>query len=63
VNPKLLTYNIVVKQIACGEAHSHILSMTGFVYSMGSNKDGRLGLGIPFSDLHKVTSPRLVESI
>ena len=49
-----------MKQIVCGEAHSHILSEQGFVYSMGSNKDGRLGLGLTYQELEQATSPHLI---
>jgi alpha-tubulin suppressor-like RCC1 family protein len=38
----------MVKMIACGESHTHLLSDEGFVYSMGSNKDGRLGIGYTY---------------
>lgn len=43
--PKLCSYNIQIKSLACGESHTHILSNDGFVYSMGVNRDGVLGLG------------------
>jgi alpha-tubulin suppressor-like RCC1 family protein len=42
-HPKLCNYSIVVQQIACGDAHTLILSRQGFVYSMGSNIEGVLG--------------------
>ena len=35
--PKMCSYNILIKSIACGEAHTHLLSQDGFVYSMGNN--------------------------
>lgn len=44
--PKLCSYNIQILQVACGDSHTHILSRDGFVYSMGSNKDGVLGLNL-----------------
>lgn len=43
--PKLCSYSILVQQIACGPKHSHILTQDGFVYSMGYNEYGVLGLG------------------
>lgn len=61
--PKICSYNILVQQIACGGSHTHILSQTGFVYSMGSNKEGKLGLGLTYNELNRSTSPRLIESI
>ena len=42
--PKNCQYNIQVKQVACGDAHTHLLSVDGHVYSMGHNKKGVLGL-------------------
>lgn len=42
--PKLCSYNILIKQISCGERHTHLLSRDGYVYSMGSNWHGALGL-------------------
>ena len=41
----MCSYNILIKQIACGEAQTHLLSQDGYVYSMGSNEYGVLGLG------------------
>lgn len=35
----------LIKQIACGENHSLFLTDMGRVYSCGSTKDGKLGLG------------------
>jgi len=50
--PKLCSYNILVKQVACGERHTHLLSHDGYVYSMGNNWHGVLGLG---TDEHALT--------
>jgi alpha-tubulin suppressor-like RCC1 family protein len=55
--PKLCNYNVLVKQIACGEAHTHILSREGFVYSMGVNHYGVLGLSVSEMQLNSVTEP------
>jgi len=55
--PKLCNYNVLVKQIACGEAHTHILSREGFVYSMGINHYGVLGLSVSEIQLNSVTEP------
>ena len=61
--PKLCSYNILIKQIACGEAHSHLLSQDGYVYSMGSNQYGVLGLGKGEDVLHAVTQPQLIPNL
>ena len=36
-SPKLCCYNILIKQIVCGDNHTHILSQDGFLYSFGQN--------------------------
>jgi alpha-tubulin suppressor-like RCC1 family protein len=63
INPKTCSFNIVVRQVACGLNHSHLVTRDGFLYSMGSNEDGKLGLGQSPKDLAFSTSPRLVESL
>ncbi len=49
--------------MACGLNHSHLVTRDGFLYSMGSNEDGKLGVNQSPKDLAFSTSPRLVESI
>jgi X-linked retinitis pigmentosa GTPase regulator len=61
--PKLCNYNVLVKQIVCGEAHTHILSQDGFVYSMGINHYGVLGLGVNDMKLSNVTEPQLITTL
>jgi X-linked retinitis pigmentosa GTPase regulator len=43
--PVVLTYNLQILQISCGEDHVAILDITGAVHCMGSNEAGRLGTG------------------
>ena len=59
----MCSYNILVKQIACGQGHTHILSQDGYVYSMGSNVHGVLGLGKGEDVLSAVTQPQLVPGL
>ena len=59
----MCSYNILVKQIACGETHTHLLSTDGYVYSMGSNQHGVLGLGKGEDILKAVTQPQLVPDL
>eukprot|EP00347_Sterkiella_histriomuscorum_P009301 403341728 len=61
--PQKCCYNIAIQQVACGLRHTHLLSQDGFLYSMGSNHDGILGLGQSYKDLVQQQSPRLVENI
>ena len=53
--PRMCSYNILIKSIACGEAHTHLLSQDGYVYSMGRNSNGVLGLGKSIEELRSVT--------
>ena len=43
--PKLTCFSVVIKSVGCGFEHSVFLSDNGHVYSMGSNQDGKLGIG------------------
>lgn len=59
--PRFCSFNILIKEIACGEEHSAFISQSGHVYCMGSNSDGRLGLGD--RSLRQSSSPCLVEGL
>ena len=61
--PKLCSYNILVKQVACGDSHTHILSRDGYVYSMGSNINGVLGLSNSEAMVKHVTAPQLITNL
>ena len=59
--PRPCKFDIVIKQISCGEEHSAFLAERGMIFTMGSNVDGRLGIGdknIPY-----VSTPCLIESL
>lgn len=44
--PKVCSFNIVITNIACGEEHTaFVAESVGHVYCMGSNSDGKLGVG------------------
>ena len=60
-SPRFCSFNILIKEIACGEEHSAFISLSGHVYSMGSNSDGRLGLGD--KNMRQSSSPCLVEGL
>jgi alpha-tubulin suppressor-like RCC1 family protein len=62
-NPKTCSFNILVKEVACGLNHTHLVSKDGYLYSMGSNEYGKLGLGLTDKELVQSASPRLIESI
>ena len=44
--PRSCSFNIIIKQVACGENHSAILTTYGHLYMMGSNRQGQLGVPI-----------------
>ena len=45
MTPKMCSFNILIKHVACGLDHSALLSFEGHLYMMGSNFEGKLGLG------------------
>lgn len=55
--PKLCSYNILIKQVACGPRHTHMLTQDGYLYSMGFNENGVLGLGKSEQELRHTSSP------
>lgn len=42
--PRSCSFNIVIRQVACGRHHSAILTAQGHLYMMGSNRMGQLGV-------------------
>eukprot|EP01022_Parablepharisma_sp_SALTPOND_P031032 TRINITY_DN781_c0_g1_i1.p1 TRINITY_DN781_c0_g1~~TRINITY_DN781_c0_g1_i1.p1 ORF type:complete len:860 (+),score=139.28 TRINITY_DN781_c0_g1_i1:5957-8536(+) len=58
--PKQCSFNIVIRDISCGDEHAAFLTNDGLVYTMGNNLNGRLGLGD--SKLTHSSVPCLVES-
>lgn len=59
--PRFCSFNILIRSISCGDQHSGFVSSSGHVYTMGSNIDGRLGIGDPTTKFS--SSPCLVESL
>eukprot|EP00826_Nyctotherus_ovalis_P006062 TRINITY_DN11396_c0_g3_i4.p1 TRINITY_DN11396_c0_g3~~TRINITY_DN11396_c0_g3_i4.p1 ORF type:complete len:991 (-),score=267.98 TRINITY_DN11396_c0_g3_i4:702-3584(-) len=43
--PRFCTFNVVIRKAACGDEHSAFITEGGSVYTMGSNAEGRLGIG------------------
>lgn len=52
---------MIIHQIACGDEHSAFIASNGYVYTMGSNIDGKLGIA-DRSTMH-AQSPCLVEGL
>lgn len=48
--PRQLTFQLPIKQVACGWEHTLILTRGGQVYTFGIGADGRLGLGFHIKD-------------
>ena len=59
--PRFCTFNVVIRKVACGEEHSSFITNNGSVYTMGSNVDGRLGIGDRTMKLS--STPCLVEGL
>ncbi|KRX09980.1 Regulator of chromosome condensation 1/beta-lactamase-inhibitor protein II [Pseudocohnilembus persalinus] len=43
--PKILSFNLIIKEISCGDNHSAFITSKGQVYTMGNNDYGKLGIG------------------
>ncbi|KAL4472922.1 hypothetical protein ABPG72_007799 [Tetrahymena utriculariae] len=60
--PRICSFNVVIQQISCGKNHSAFIASNGYVYTMGSNEFGKLGLSHQ-QLIKNAFSPQLVESI
>lgn len=60
-NPRFCSFNIIIRSLGCGEEHTAFIAENGYVYTMGSNADGRLGIGD--SSIRQSFSPCLVEAL
>jgi len=58
--PKSCSFNTLILQVAVGEEHAVFISRTGEVYSIGSNREGRLGVG---THTKQSSSPCLVQGV
>lgn len=59
--PKVCTFNVVIRKVACGEEHSAFITHNGWIYTMGSNANGKLGVGDRM--MRNSPIPCLVESL
>lgn len=59
--PKSLSFDILIRKVSCGSAHTLILSKQGELFSIGSNEYGQLGLND--RQLNFTTAPLLVQEI
>lgn len=59
--PRLCSFNILIRELACGDEHTAFADSHGYVYTMGSNSEGRLGVGD--RSIKQSASPCLVEGV
>ena len=59
--PRLCSFNVIIKEISCGEEHAGFISLQSHIYTMGSNCEGRLG--IDDKSLRHSSSPCLVSKL
>lgn len=59
--PRFCCFNVFIKSISCGTVHSAFIEASGLLYTIGSNADGRLGVGKRAVGQSK--SPCLVEAL
>lgn len=59
--PKSLSFDVVITQVACGDHHAAFISGDGFLFAFGKNTEGQLGVGDP--SLVKSSAPLLVDSL
>ena len=57
--PRFCIYGISIKKVSCGAEHSAFVTDQNFVYTMGSNRCGQLGIRDP--SVSTKASPVLVE--
>ncbi|OMJ70768.1 hypothetical protein SteCoe_31189 [Stentor coeruleus] len=60
-NPKCCSFSVQIKKISCGEEHAGFIAANGYLYMMGCNKQGQLGINNPTQKY--VSRPVLVESL
>ena len=59
--PRFSSFSIVIKSVACGEEHSALITLIGQIFTIGSNNEGRLGLGN--KSIIQSSTPSLVEAL
>jgi len=59
--PRFCSFSVVIKAVSCGEEHTALITGTGQIFTVGSNSEGRLGLGD--RALHQSSTPCLVEAL
>lgn len=60
--PIEICFKLRIKQIACGYEHTHLLTVEGALYSMGSNQYGQLGIGLSPTQIQYTHQPSLLKN-
>lgn len=60
-SPHFYTFNVGIVQVSCGETHAGFITQEGKIFTMGSNEDGRLGIGEP--SIMMSTTPCLLSAV
>eukprot|EP00826_Nyctotherus_ovalis_P031579 TRINITY_DN2525_c0_g1_i7.p1 TRINITY_DN2525_c0_g1~~TRINITY_DN2525_c0_g1_i7.p1 ORF type:complete len:839 (-),score=257.71 TRINITY_DN2525_c0_g1_i7:25-2541(-) len=59
--PRFCSFSVVIRAVSCGEEHTGLITGAGQIFTVGSNSEGRLGLGD--RTLHQSSTPCLVEAL
>lgn len=59
--PRFCSFSVVIRAVSCGEEHTGLITGAGQIFTVGSNNEGRLGLGD--RTLHQSSTPCLVEAL
>ncbi len=59
--PRSLSFDIVIRQVSCGDFHSAFITEQGQTFAIGRNNVGQLGVGD--KSLKLSTCPLLVQAI
>jgi alpha-tubulin suppressor-like RCC1 family protein len=59
-DPQSCDFSVKIDQIACGASHAAFIA-NGYIYAMGDNSDGRLG--ISKREIKHISSPCLVPAL
>ena len=56
-------FDVRIVKVACGRDNSAFLTDEGFLFTMGSNKHGKLGLNLSYEECKGVSQPVLVTEL
>ena len=59
--PRFCSFSVIIKVVSCGEEHSALITGQGEIFTVGSNNEGRLGLGD--KNMAQSSTPCFVEAL